>query len=199
MNSAQATLPSRNPFRLQETDRSRPTGRTGFVERHHDHRSSHAESGTTFVRRRSRANVWDTHVYNTAILPMQFFTDSGRTSDSASGAQRLMFAVLQDAVACWFRYFDGKSPRKQRLFQETYEWFWTQTPSGLYAFENICEVLKLDPDYMRRGLMRWHPSRHPSQTPPIARRPYVFTRRLAIPHTPVLHAPRLATKKRGKL
>jgi len=68
------------------------------------------------VRRRSRVNVWDIHVYNTALLPMQFFPDSGRTSDSASGAQRLMFAVLQDAVACWFRYFDGKSPRTQRLF-----------------------------------------------------------------------------------
>jgi hypothetical protein len=151
------------------------------------------------VRRRSRANVWDTHLYNTAILPMQFFTESGRTSDSPSGAQRLMFAVLQDAVACWFRYADGRSFRKQRLFQETYEWFWTPPSSGLYAFENICEVLKLDPDYIRRGLMRWHPSVHPLQTPSIARRPYVFTRRSAIPHAPVLHAPRLATQKRRKL
>jgi len=153
----------------------------------------------TSARRRSRANVWDTHFYTTVILPTQFFTEPGRPNDYVSGAQRLMFAVLQDAVAYWFRYSDGKTSREQRLFQETYEWFWTQAPSGLYAFENICDVLKLDPDYIRRGLMRWHPSIQKPQAHPIARRLYVFARRSAIHHAPVLHAPRLATKKRGKL
>jgi len=199
MNYAQARLPPRGMSRRSTIDRNLLPVCNDFLAQRGVPRALESGTWTPTARPSSRANVWDIHVYNTALLPMQFFPDSGRTSDSASGAQRLMFAVLQDAVACWFRYFDGKSPRTQRLFRETYEWFWTQTPSGLYAFENICEVLKLNPDYMRRGLMRWHPSTHPSQTPPSARRPYVFTRRSAIPHAPVLHAPRFATKKRGKL
>lgn len=72
-----------------------------------------------------------------------------------SSEYRLLLAVLQDAVACWFRYCRAQSGRERRMFQEIYEWFWDQNRDWLYAFESICEYLDLDPDAIRRGLMRW--------------------------------------------
>jgi hypothetical protein len=199
MNYAQATLPPRGISQRSDIERNLLSVRNDALAQRRTPRTCEAGTWTsTTARSSSRANVWETTFYPAALLPMQFFTDPGRTSDSGSGAQRLMFAVLQDAVACWFRYAGGKTAQKQRLFQETYEWFWSQTSCGLYAFENICEVLKLDPDYIRRGLMRWHPSVQPPQIQPSARRPYVLTRRSAIPHASVLHTPQQATHKKGK-
>jgi len=34
----------------------------------------------------------------------------------------------------------------------------TDNPS-FFSFQNICEHLKLDPDYMRQGFMRWKAER----------------------------------------
>lgn len=72
-----------------------------------------------------------------------------------SSEYRLLLAVLQDAVACWFRYCRAQDGRDRRLFQEVYEWFWDKEDEWLYAFESICEYLDLDPDAIRRGLLRW--------------------------------------------
>lgn len=89
------------------------------------------------------------------LLPSQFFTPLRGSHAFWHGEQRLLFAVLQDAVACWFRYHEGRSPRARRLFAETYDWFWSTDRGRLFAFERICELLDFDPDYIRRGLLRW--------------------------------------------
>jgi hypothetical protein len=49
------------------------------------------------------------------------------------------------------------------MFQEIYDWFWDKNRDWLYAFESICEYLDLDPDAIRRGLVRWQatPLRQP--------------------------------------
>lgn len=89
------------------------------------------------------------------LLPTQFFTPLRGSHAFWRGEQRLLFAVLQDAVACWFRCRAGRSPRERRIFAETYDWFWSQERGWLFAFERICELLDFNPDYIRRGLLRW--------------------------------------------
>lgn len=83
-----------------------------------------------------------------------------------SSEYRLLLAVLQDAVACWFRYCHAQNGRERRMFQEIHEWFWDETCDWLYAFESICEHLDLDPDAIRRGLVRWQatPQHQPMST-----------------------------------
>lgn len=78
-----------------------------------------------------------------------------RTALRWSSEYRLLLAVLQDAVACWFRYCRAQGGRERRMFQEIYEWFWDKNRDWLYAFESICEYLDLDPDAIRRGLLHW--------------------------------------------
>lgn len=102
------------------------------------------------------------------VVPEQFFPAPSHATAHRSGVRRLLLAVLQDAVACWFRYRHARNARGQRLFRETHAWFWDTDQHWLFAFEHICEQLKLDPDYIRRGLSRWQTSQT-DPPPPIIR------------------------------
>ncbi|MEW6300275.1 MAG: hypothetical protein AB1671_21485 [Thermodesulfobacteriota bacterium] len=97
----------------------------------------------------------DTALPDCTIVPEQFFSPPGHSAAHKSGAKRLLLAVLQDAVACWFRYRHAQNARGRRLFRETDAWFWATEPHSVFSFEHICAQLKLDPDYIRRGLLRW--------------------------------------------
>jgi len=67
----------------------------------------------------------------------------------------LMLAVLQDAVACFQRYVFPRNRRERTLFNETEDWICDENSDYLFSFENICEVLKFNPKYLRGGLFRW--------------------------------------------
>ncbi|MGE0825201.1 MAG: hypothetical protein AB7G75_15430 [Candidatus Binatia bacterium] len=82
--------------------------------------------------------------------PEQFYTPAN--ADQWAGARRLLLAVLQDAIADWFRYQSDHTTRGRRLYQETQEWFSSRDKSWLYAFETICDHLNLDAEYIRHGL-----------------------------------------------
>lgn len=89
------------------------------------------------------------------LLPAQYFVPPWEPAVVWTGARRLLCAVLQEAVHTFLTYRDARSAREQRLFREVQAWFWSEERDELYAFENICLHLQLDPDYIRRGLQRW--------------------------------------------
>jgi hypothetical protein len=69
--------------------------------------------------------------------------------------KRLMLAVLEDAVVCFQKYAFPRNRRDRILFKETEDWVRDKNGDYLFSFENICEVLKLKPEYLRAGLLRW--------------------------------------------
>lgn len=69
--------------------------------------------------------------------------------------ERLMFAVLTDAIECFQKYFGAQSRRCRVLFGEAEAWIANQDSKSLFSFENICQVLSISPSYLRVGLMRW--------------------------------------------
>ena len=69
--------------------------------------------------------------------------------------ERLMFAILNDAVECLAAYREGKGRRDCRLFCEARDWVMNEESEEIYSFENICDTLNLDPSYLRAGLLRW--------------------------------------------
>jgi hypothetical protein len=88
-----------------------------------------------------------------------------------SGERKLLLAVLQDAVASFFRYRQDPTTRGKRLFRETHEWFWSTDRQWLCSFESICDNLHLDADYIRRGLkLHYDPVAFSSTPPPVQRR-----------------------------
>ncbi len=75
---------------------------------------------------------------------------------SKTPEQKLMLAVLDDAVSCFQKYFAARDKIGTRLFHEAEEWILQQGKSNwLFSFGNICEALDLNPGYIREGLLHW--------------------------------------------
>ncbi len=83
------------------------------------------------------------------------YLDTYRRKTHLEPEKRLMLAVLDDAVACFQKYVSAQTPKEKALFQESEEWFMEKESDWVFSFENICESLGLDPDYVRKGLMQW--------------------------------------------
>ena len=69
--------------------------------------------------------------------------------------KRLMFAVLEDAIACFQKYISARDARGKGLFHDAENWILDENSDWLFSFAHICELLGLDPNYLRQGLMRW--------------------------------------------
>lgn len=69
--------------------------------------------------------------------------------------KRLMLAVLEDAVAVYFR--EAARPRAvvSSDFAAAAEWLQSPDGSWPFSFVAICRALDLEPSAIRRGLRRW--------------------------------------------
>jgi hypothetical protein len=85
------------------------------------------------------------------LMPSQYF-DRIRRRSQHDGERRLMIAVLEDAVDVYRKQAGARDPRGRGLFEDAEDWIEDTSKSWLYSFENICDVLDIDADYLRRGL-----------------------------------------------
>jgi hypothetical protein len=69
--------------------------------------------------------------------------------------EQLMLAVLEDAVFCFQKYVFAQDKKGQGQFREAEEWILENNSEWFFSFKNICEVLEINPEYFRRGLLRW--------------------------------------------
>ena len=99
------------------------------------------------------------------LLPLQFYENLRRTHQ-LEGEKLLMFAILEDAVESYMKYLHAATRPKQRRFREAEDWIERRDKRWLFSFDNVCEALNIDPEYMRRGLHRWKENqlRHPEPT-----------------------------------
>lgn len=94
-------------------------------------------------------------VLSTEVLTAEQFFARSRLAMPLTGAQRLMLAMVTDAIQCFLKYHDACVPKKRRLFHEAKEWIWSPEQHQLFSFEYVCEHLGLDPAYLRQGLRQW--------------------------------------------
>jgi hypothetical protein len=94
-------------------------------------------------------------IFQPDILIDAQFQSSQRRRFHLDPERVLMLAVLQDAVVCFQEHVAAKCKRKQSMHREAEEWISNTDRSYLFSFENVCDALGFDPDYMREGLMRW--------------------------------------------
>jgi hypothetical protein len=93
------------------------------------------------------------------VLPSQFFASVRRRAVTMSGEYRLALAVLETAVNDFQKYVYTRDSFGRRIFGEVYAWLMNDgdldpdMPGLTYAY--VCEVLGLDPNYLREGLERW--------------------------------------------
>jgi hypothetical protein len=87
------------------------------------------------------------------LLPAQFL-DTFQRKSHLEPEKRLMMAVLEDAIACYQKYAFARDPRGKAMFRDAEEWIEETGAGWLFSFENVCDVLGLNADYLRRGLRR---------------------------------------------
>jgi hypothetical protein len=84
------------------------------------------------------------------ILPSQYFGAMG--SVGLSGEQRLMLAVLADAINVLRSWQYVGNMRKRRTFAEAAQWVITRGTSHVFSFDGVCDALEIDSAQVRSRL-----------------------------------------------
>jgi hypothetical protein len=69
-----------------------------------------------------------------------------------------MYAVLEDAFLCFQKKFETERRFMQRA-REAERWFFSDDSRWLFSFMSVCDALELEPEYIRKKLKHWTPSR----------------------------------------
>ena len=94
-------------------------------------------------------NIWS-HPQPDTLLMENFFNDR-RNKTLALPEERLMLAILEDAVASFQEYCAAKDGKRKQLFNDVEKWFFAASSGWIFDFETICGIAGFDPDYFRKG------------------------------------------------
>ena len=84
------------------------------------------------------------------ILPSQFFESVGARAFSSE--QRLMLAVLIDAINALGNSRVSPNRRKRNSFNDASSWVFTDGVRSPLSFDHVCEALSVDAQSLRRRL-----------------------------------------------
>lgn len=84
------------------------------------------------------------------ILPSQFFELFG--AQTFSSEQRLVLAVLIDAINILEDYRVSPNHRKRNSFDEAWSWVFGNGITSLLSFDHVCEALGVNAERLRRRL-----------------------------------------------
>src|SRR3984893_2645073 len=88
------------------------------------------------------------------LLPIQYF-EAMRRKHLLEGEKRLILSVLEDAIECFMKCMDSATNKGQRLYREADEWIALEDKFWVFSFDNVCDMLDINPEYLRRGLRDW--------------------------------------------
>ena len=92
------------------------------------------------------------------LLPIQYF-EAMRRKHLLEGEKRLILSVLEDAIECFMKCIDASTSKGQRLFRDADEWIAHEDKHWVFSFDNVCDMLDINPEYMRMGLRKWKDKR----------------------------------------
>ena len=88
------------------------------------------------------------------LVSAQYFGNLRRIT-TLEPEKRLLMAILEDAVNCFQDNVLAETSKAKKLFDEAEEWVLAEGGDWIFSFPNVCEHLGINPDYVRRGLLRW--------------------------------------------
>ena len=88
------------------------------------------------------------------LLPSQYFA-ALRRKGAHEPERRLVIAVLQDAVDCFQKHLHARDRKARQLFLDAEEWIMSEDRTWPFSFENVCDLLQINAEYLRRGLASW--------------------------------------------
>jgi hypothetical protein len=95
----------------------------------------------------------------TALDPVDTGLAQSQFTRAASAEEKLMLAVLENAIEQFQEYALAEDPKGKAMFVEAEEWLSEKNSDWFFSFENICETLRLSPDYLLQGLILWRKAR----------------------------------------
>jgi hypothetical protein len=146
------------------------------------------------------------------LLPIQYF-EAMRKKHLLEGEKRLILSVLEDAVECFMKCIDSPTSKGQRLFRDADEWICLEDKHWVFSFDNVCDMLDINPEYMRRGLRQWkerkvdamhratqalahqQANQAAATEPPAVAEIMVDSAKAAVPRTSPVFKPRSAARK----
>jgi hypothetical protein len=78
-----------------------------------------------------------------------------RRSEFLEPEKALLLAVLQDAIASYQKYCSARDRVGKERFSEAEHWIMHKGDDWIFTFDNVCELLGLDPQYVREGIREW--------------------------------------------
>jgi len=94
------------------------------------------------------------------ILPCQYFDVSG--GHRLTGEQRLMLALLADAINVYQQGLRSGNTRKRLLLVDAERWIMAGPKNRhAFSFDSVCDALGINPGMLRRRILAWkHELRH---------------------------------------
>jgi hypothetical protein len=94
-----------------------------------------------------RVSPTESRPFPDVILRSQFFEMAG--TRSLSSEQRLMLAVLADAINIVQDFHNAQTTSKRNVFAEAWNWIFTKGVSCPLSFENVADALGIDAEALR--------------------------------------------------
>lgn len=88
------------------------------------------------------------------VLPTQYYATLKRKG-AHEPERRLVIAVLQDAVDCYQKHLLARDRKARQLFIDAQQWIDSEDRSWPFSFENVCDLLQINAQYLRVGLTAW--------------------------------------------
>ena len=84
------------------------------------------------------------------VMPAQFYPAA-----SATPCQRLLAAILEDAIRGFQKNCGARNMRRHIIFQEAEAWLFDRRGTGFMSCQTVCESLGIEPIQLRRYLRKW--------------------------------------------
>ncbi len=88
---------------------------------------------------------------NDTTLRDQYFATFQR-SEHLEPEKALLMAILEDAIHCYRKDRAARDRAGRERFREAEQWIMEEGDDWLFSFHNVCELLGLDPQFLRRGV-----------------------------------------------
>ena len=94
-----------------------------------------------------------THIGGADTSVQQQYLDTTRRGEPLEPEKALLLALLDDAIHTYRKFRTARSAVGKEYFREVEEWINARHDDWIFSFNNVCELLGLDPDYVRRGVV----------------------------------------------
>jgi hypothetical protein len=88
------------------------------------------------------------------IAPAEYY-DGFKRKTPLEPERELVLAILEDAVLCFKKYLRSTKEKERRLFVDAEDWLFGDDREWALSFLNVCDLLGLEPGYLRKGLSQW--------------------------------------------